>query len=405
MKDKSRKPTRKVGQLRLKNKVPVIEPSKLQTVDGLLGTAHKYIPFGSDNLFPSAIAQLCRQSPVHRGILNRKTEFIAGADWTTENEQLNELFKNINTDGEDFTDVFKKFTFDKLSGGNGWLEFVTNTKRNFLNIFHHDWTTCRLSKDKANCLVTKNWRSVNAKPTEIPIYPKVKRDGSLIRTMIHVKDYEPEFENYGVMAWIAGLNVVAIGYKTDRWNVNRLDNAFQPSGVFVLSGSFKSDEEAEETVQDLEDEFSGEEGQGKVIFIAQDADGKESKFIPLELKFDGDWSKLDENAITKLIAAHSWYRSLTSLPDSNGFDTERILNEWRIANKTTIVPEQRTLLRPIKRVIEDLVGIDTSDLAFINTPPVKEEKPKYMRVWEARRADGLDYDPEDATQQVFLANL
>ena len=32
-------------------------------------------------------------------------------------------------------------------------------------------------------------------------------------------------------------------------------------------------------------------------------------------------------------------------------------------------------------------------------------KPIYMKVWEARKADGLDYDPEDERQQAFLSEI
>ena len=28
-----------------------------------------------------------------------------------------------------------------------------------------------------------------------------------------------------------------------------------------------------------------------------------------------------------------------------------------------------------------------------------------MKVWEARKADGLDYDPEDKEQQYFLSEI
>jgi hypothetical protein len=28
-----------------------------------------------------------------------------------------------------------------------------------------------------------------------------------------------------------------------------------------------------------------------------------------------------------------------------------------------------------------------------------------MKVWEARKADGLDYDPEDERQQLFLSEI
>ena len=45
-----------------------------------------------------------------------------------------------------------------------------------------------------------------------------------------------------------------------------------------------------------------------------------------------------------------------------------------------------------------------SAIAIINTPPIRT-KPNYMRVWEARKADGLDYDESDPAQQLFLAEL
>ena len=28
-----------------------------------------------------------------------------------------------------------------------------------------------------------------------------------------------------------------------------------------------------------------------------------------------------------------------------------------------------------------------------------------MKVWEARKADGLEYDPEDGLQQLFVAQI
>ena len=45
-----------------------------------------------------------------------------------------------------------------------------------------------------------------------------------------------------------------------------------------------------------------------------------------------------------------------------------------------------------------------ASLEIINRPPTRS-KPLYMKVWEARKADGLDYDPEDERQQHFLAEI
>ena len=40
----------------------------------------------------------------------------------------------------------------------------------------------------------------------------------------------------------------------------------------------------------------------------------------------------------------------------------------------------------------------------MNRPPTRS-KPIYMKVWEARKADGLDYDPRDERQQRFLSEI
>ena len=50
------------------------------------------------------------------------------------------------------------------------------------------------------------------------------------------------------------------------------------------------------------------------------------------------------------------------------------------------------------------LGVDAASLQIVNRPPTRS-KPLYMKVWEARKADGLDYDPEDERQQAFLSEI
>ena len=52
----------------------------------------------------------------------------------------------------------------------------------------------------------------------------------------------------------------------------------------------------------------------------------------------------------------------------------------------------------------DIFGEQTRSLTFVNQPPF-EVKPEYMRVREARKADGYDYDPDDPAQQLFLSQI
>ena len=75
-----------------------------------------------------------------------------------------------------------------------------------------------------------------------------------------------------------------------------------------------------------------------------------------------------------------------------------------MALNTVILGEQEQLLEPIRDIVQSILGADSSSLAIINRPPTRS-KPLYMRVWEARKADGLEYDENDADQQLFLAQI
>lgn len=224
-----------------------------------------------------------------------------------------------------------------------------------------------------------------------------------LRTVVHYKSYEPMFSHYGVAPYIAALDAAAIVYKTDRWNISRIDNAFQLSGVMMLDSAVDSEEEADRIVRLAEEKFSGNPGQ--VLFVLRDhAEDDNSRFIPIESSADGDWHKLHSTAESDLVVAHSWFCSLSGLDYASGFSSDRILQEYEVALNTVILPLQERILEPIRAIIGALLGEDASSLAIVNRPPSRS-KPIYMRVWEARRADGLDYDESDPEQQRFLAEI
>jgi hypothetical protein len=134
------------------------------------------------------------------------------------------------------------------------------------------------------------------------------------------------------------------------------------------------------------------------------AEGDNSQFIPINTSSDGDWQSLHEQSVSDLIVAHSWFRSLSGLDYSSGFSTDRILHEYEVALNTIILSEQEQLLEPIRTIIYNILCVDASSLAIINRPPTRS-KPIYMRIWEARKADGLEYDENDPEQQRFLAEI
>lgn len=363
--------------------------------------------WGSDNLFPVALSRLARSSSTHRRIINDKADYISGKGFSVaEGAVRTQAFVEVaNSEGESLRQVLNHLALDKALFGNAFVEVVTDTAHSFLALFHQDASKCRLSKDGAHVLLHHDWRRpTSADIKSLPLYPHFEEgeDGNL-HTIIHYKDYEPTFAHYGVPPYIAGLNVSTIAYKTDRWNISRLDNSFQLSGVMLLDGGVESEEEAEALVRSAQQKFAGRPGQ--VMFMVKDCgEGDNSKFIPIASANEGDWSQLHEQATSDIVIAHSWFRSLSGLDYSGGFSSERILHEWEVALNTVILGEQEELLEPLRNLVTVILGEDGSELQIVNRPPSRS-KPLYMKVWEARKADGLEYDPADPEQQLYVAQV
>ena len=364
--------------------------------------------WGDDNLFPMALALMARRSTTHRRIINDKADYISGKGFTCDESrapQLAAFIRRVNGRGESLRQLLHKLAFDKSLFGNAFLEVVTDPGHTFLALCHQDATRCRVARDSRHILLHHDWRAFRAEEAHaLPLYPLFEEqpDGTL-RAVIHYKDYEPSFEHYGVPPYIAGLNVSAIAYKTDRWNISRLDNSFQLSGVMLLDSSAGSEAEAERIVRLAEQKFAGNPGQ--VMFVIRDgAEDDNSRFIPIAAQNEGDWQSLHEQATTDIVVAHSWFRTLSGLDYASGFNAERILHEYEVALNTVILAGQAALMEPIRGVLTAVLGLDTSSLEIVNRPPTRS-KPIYMKVWEARKADGLDYDPEDPRQQAFLSEI
>ena len=382
-------------------------PSSLFAISAESVQSDRYWRWGDDNMMPYALSLMSRRSTTHRRIINDKADYIAGKGFSFNDEEplLRQLVGRANGAGDSLREVVCRLAFDKALMGNAFLEVVTDQEHSFLSLYHQDASRCRLARDNEHVILHHNWQSFHdEEASTLPLYPRFEKqaDGSL-RSVVHYKEYEPMFSHYGVPKYIAGMGVSAIAYKTDCWNISRLDNSFQLSGIMMLDAATDSEQEADEIVRQAERHFAGNPGQ--VMFVIREAGEQDnSRFIPVGSNNEGDWSKLHDQATSDIVIAHSWFRSLSGLDYSAGFSAERILHEYEVALNTVILAEQEELLAPIKQCVREILAVDASSLEIVNRPPTRS-KPIYMKVWEARKADGLEYDEEDERQQMYLSEI
>lgn len=381
----------------------VKDPRKDQNLD--------YKRFGSNNLFPQALATLYRKSIPLRSIINSIVTFTVSGGFIVEegNTEGQEFIDAPNNKGESLDDVFNNYMVDRKLIGNAWLQIVTDKDRTFVNVSQTQSLYCRLSREGDKVLIHPNWenyRKTDGLTTIIPLYPNFTTDSKGVhRSMFHVLDYEPDFDWYGVPSYIAALDAAAIGYKTNKWNVSRLDNAFQSSGVLVIDGKM-SDDDAKALKTEFTKEMVGEGNQGKVLMIIKKLGGEGTDFTPINNNTDGDWTQLHTQSNEDLILSLGWKKSLVGMSETTGFDTDRVLNDYQIVLSTAITKDQRIFTKIITKITKEVAGIELKGLAINNVSPInlltKLTADKYTFKYEARKWAGLEFDPEDPIQNVYI---
>lgn len=372
---------------------------------------NEYISFGKDNLFPQAVALMARSSPNHRAVINSKTTYFMGDGIISEDPEFMPLLKQSNFEGETISAITERVMLDDNIAGNGWFEIISDPGRSFLWFSHLDTTKCRLNRTRDGVIIHPNWQNYEGKTDkkriEMPLYPDFEMQKNsfgirVARSVFHVKQYEPEFVNYGLPLWIAGKDSVEIDLKTNKWNLARLENAFNISGFLVVP--VKDTDESKKVIDRIKNSHIGEGKQGKLMVVTKSRarEGEKAdttQLIETKQTDDGSWVNLHSQSLSDVVISHGWYRALTGIADNTGFDTQRILNEYYIALSTIITKKQKQYVDIFKKIFREQRGKEV-ELEFKNTPPLSDDN--YHYVWEMREKKGLDSDKTDPNQMVII---
>jgi len=334
----------------------------------------KFIPFGQNNLFPQYLAELKRQSSTHRSVLAQKTIFTSGAKFVTNNESLKEYISDINADGENLRDVYKKLADDYFTFGNAYLEIVLYDGG--ANMYHLDSTTVRMAKNKKEVYIHPDWAKYQTQKDKLQVIPlySYQTDLPMIqsnRFVIHFKDYEPMFNFYGLPDYVAALEHIAVDYEIGKWNHTKFKNGFQPSAIVEISGDM-GEEEAQEMVKEAQKKFVGDGNNGKILFIVKNGDTSPANVQMIKDDQDGSWLDLQKITDQNIITAHRWQPSLSGIVSSGKMNNtgSEIRIAYDLAMTTVIRDTSELLLNGIRKVLFKELDYKPEELMIHYEPPI-----------------------------------
>jgi len=343
-------------------------PEHIEEPQDLSKVRTKFIPFGTNNLFPQYLAELKRKSSTHRSVLAQKAVFTSGAKFVTNNETVREYIKDVNADGESLREVFKKLADDYYTFGNAYIEGVLYDGG--LNLYHIDATTVRMSKNKKQVYVHPDWAKYNTmkdKLNIIPLYPEMS--GS--RFVMQFKDYEPTFQFYGLPDYVAALEHIAVDYEIGKWNHTKFKNGFQPSAIIEINGDM-GEEEAKKLVREAQKKFVGDGNNGKIMFIVKNGDAANANVQIIKDDQEGSWIDLQRITDQNIVTAHRWQPSLSGLVSSGKMNNtgSEIRIAYDLAMTTVIKDTSDLLLNGLRTILFREMGFLPEELIIHYEPPI-----------------------------------
>ena len=380
-------------------------PEEVKSIDRL---KNAWIPFGDDNLFPQHLSELARSASTHRAILNTKTTFTIGEGFRTLDDKFSEYIKDVNASGESLDDVMRKVISDYWTHGNAYIEIVMG--KGYINLYHQDATTARVSKNKDKILFHPDWANIRKSEDKIKtldIYPNFRKyTKGVQRSVVHFSDYESTYYYYGLPDYVAALDHIKIANQIGKYNLTRFKNGFMPSAIIEL-GADMSEEEAQQFIDEAKDKLTGENNNSKILFIAKNGDESASNVQVINDTSDGSFMELQTITNDNIISAHRWNPALSGIQVAGSLgNNQQILTIYDIVMSTVVKEPQRMIIRELQKVLSRQGGYSVDDLHIVNKPPVTMlgaiNPTDYISVQEGRKIFHLPELTEDELESLLI---
>jgi len=369
----------------------------------------KWIPFfeGSNNVWINDLALRKRRSSTNGAVLENKVTYSVGSKLLF-SEDLNtaqeDYTNEVNSNDESLYDVYKTVQSDYIIFGNAYIEVVKEGGR--VNLFHRDATTVRIAKNGEKAYISNYWRDIGTDLTypnkQYPI-SEIDLTGKESNFLFHIKNYEPEYQTYGVPDYSGALKDADIEYKISTFNLSKLDNGFFPSVLLQLFGEPPDGKDPEQYIKDIVNKYTGEGNSRKVVAELLDDKEQAANIHEFKTPATGEFLQLKQLAKEGIIEGHRWHSALMMQVSGKLANSSDIRTAFELVNNTVIPAYRRPVLKAFETILRE-TSLNGLSLGIMPIRPVSSaDRVTLTDVWtinELREETGKDPIEEMAGQFV-----
>lgn len=317
-----------------------------------------WILFGAGNDYPQELLRLYQNASVlHKTLIDRKTQLVAGNGFTTDTEFTKNVFSKESLDL-----VAVKATYDYFIFGGFYLNVIWDKAgKKIVQIEHIPYEKMRVAKcdsekdEMEGFYFSRDWLKYRRKESTPKFMPELNQEFAkeFPSQVIFFKTYCPGLDFYTEPQYSPALNDLKTDYEISTYHLKNLQNGMRPGMIIVNKSGIPTAEEMEVVNIEMEAAFSGTENAGRFINVYAETADKAPEFIPVQpTNSDQQFKDLRESIDNIIMRAHSMTSGLAGIEVSGKLgSSQEIMEQLQFLQSTIIDPAQKNIAGVFNKIL------------------------------------------------------
>jgi hypothetical protein len=348
------------------------------------GPEGKWINYGIDNLYPQFVTELYAKSAINRTALLSKKIAVAGNGLVPEDPNEKDLLEYANPE-QSWQELWSNIVLDYEIYNGFCLNVVwSNDGTQVAAIYHVDFNKVRSGNlDKDSDRVEYYWVSTDWSRFKKPEYkPRAyhRYDPNAAKEfpsqLLYFFEHEPAQVHYPLPSYSGAMTDICTDIEVSSYHLSHLKQGLTPSMIINLNQGDPGDIQREAIYQNIADGFSGTQNAGKFFLSFNQSKDTETTIQTIQPVGDDYYIQLEQRITTRILSGHRItspkITGIYELAGGGGIKNstkDELLIEYELFKQQVVIPDTRTLLKPVNRLWKLMGGKSTLTVEPINLFP------------------------------------